>query len=41
MASRIGSLPRNEKLTLDTPPEMRACGRLSRIQRVPSMKSTA
>ena len=41
MASRTGSLPRNEKLTLETPPETLAPGRLALIQRVASMKSTA
>ncbi|SIK55018.1 Uncharacterised protein [Mycobacteroides abscessus subsp. abscessus] len=41
MASRIGSLPRNEKLTLEIPPEILAYGRFARIHLVPSMKSTA
>ncbi len=41
IASRTGSLPRNEKLTLLTPPLTFAPGRLSLIQRVASMKSTA
>lgn len=40
MASRTGSLPRNEKDRLETPPEMCAPGRFWRIQRVASMKST-
>ena len=31
MASRTGSLPRNEKLRFDTPPEMWACGRVARM----------
>jgi hypothetical protein len=30
IASRTASLPRNEKETLDTPPEICACGRLAR-----------
>jgi hypothetical protein len=34
-------LPRKEKLTLETPPEMRAWGRFALIQRVALMKSTA
>ena len=34
MASRTGSLPRNEKLTLDTPPLTFAPGKLCLIQRV-------
>jgi hypothetical protein len=33
IASRTASLPRNENDTLDTPPDVCACGRLSRIQR--------
>ena len=41
IASRTGSLPRKEKLTLEMPPDTFACGRCSRIQRVASMKSTA
>jgi len=41
IASRTGSLPRNEKLTFDTPPDTLAPGRLRLIQRVASMKSTA
>ena len=41
IASRTGSLPRNEKLTLETPPETFAYGRCARIQRVALMKSTA
>ena len=41
MASRTGSLPRKLKLTLDTPPDTLAPGRLALIQRVALMKSTA
>jgi len=41
MASRMASLPRNEKLTFEIPPDTRACGRFSVIQLVASMKSTA
>ncbi len=41
IASRTGSLPRKLKLTLLTPPETFAPGRLALIQRVASMKSTA
>gem|GEM_PF-7079447 len=41
IASRTASLPRNEKLRLLTPPETRACGSVSLIQRVASMKSIA
>jgi hypothetical protein len=40
MASRTALLPRNEKDTLETPPETRAPGRCCLIQRVASMKST-
>ena len=40
MASRTGSLPRNEKDRFDTPPEMWAWGRVARIVRVASMKAT-
>jgi hypothetical protein len=40
MASRTGSLPRNENDRFETPPEICACGRFWRIQRVASMKST-
>ena len=40
MASRTGSLPRNENDRFDTPPEMWTPARLVRIQRVASMKST-
>ena len=39
IASRTGLLPRNEKLTLEMPPETSAPGRFSLIQRVASMKS--
>ena len=41
IASRTGSLPRKEKLTLEMPPDTLACGRWVRIQRVALMKSTA
>ena len=41
MASRTGLLPRNEKLTLDTPPEIIAWGRVRLISATASMKSTA
>ena len=41
IASRTGSLPRNEKLTLETPPDTLAPGRCCLIQRVALMKSTA
>jgi hypothetical protein len=41
MASRTGSLPRNENDTLLTPPLILACGRRCLICRVASMKSTA
>ena len=40
IASRTGLLPRNEKETLEMPPETSAPGRFSLIQRVASMKST-
>ena len=40
IASRTGSLPRNAKLRFETPPEIWACGRVSRIVRVASMKAT-
>ena len=40
MASRTGSLPRNENDKFETPPETCAPGRFCRIQRVASMKST-
>ena len=39
IASRTGLLPRNEKLTLEMPPETSAPGRFCLIQRVASMKS--
>ena len=39
IASRTGLLPRNEKLTLEMPPETFAPGRFCLIQRVASMKS--
>ena len=40
MASRTGSLPRNENDRFETPPEMWACGSVARICRVASMKAT-
>ena len=39
IASRTGLLPRKQKLTLEMPPETRAPGRFSLIQRVAWMKS--
>ena len=39
IASRTGLLPRKENETLEMPPETRAPGRFSLIQRVASMKS--
>ena len=41
IASRTGSLPRNEKLTFETPPLTLAPGKFCLIQRVASIKSTA
>jgi hypothetical protein len=41
IASRTWSLPRKLNDTFDTPPLTFAYGRLRRIQRVASMKSTA
>ena len=41
MARRTGSLPRKLNETLETPPEMWAWGRVVRIRRVASMKSSA
>ena len=40
MASRTGSLPRNEKERFETPPEMCTCGKVEVISPVASMKST-
>jgi hypothetical protein len=37
IASRTGSLPRNENEILDTPPLILACGKALRIARVASM----
>ena len=39
IASRIGSLPRNENEMFDTPPLTLACGSDCRMRRVASMKS--
>ena len=41
MAWRTVSLPRNEKDTLETPPETWQCGSVCLMMRVASMKSTA
>ncbi len=41
MARRTGSLPRKLNETLETPPEMWAWGRLSRMRLVAWMKSSA
>ena len=40
IASRTGSLPRNEKDRFETPPEIWACGSVSRMLRAASMKAT-
>jgi hypothetical protein len=40
IALRTGSLPRNEKDRLLTPPEILTCGQRALIARVASMKST-
>ncbi len=41
IASRTASLPRKENDTLETPPDVRACGRWALIQATALMKSTA
>ena len=41
IAWRTSSLPRNEKLTLETPPEMWLNGKRRLSSRVASMKATA